>query len=410
PTPRENLPETKRNHARHPRESHPTPWEIVSYGLRNDGRRHREPRPPPPGIASDVTGMASDTTGNVPGAGRSGCGPARPRGPRTGGLVRGLVRGPAGPLAGRGSGFPPYGLTGQRDRAGRRMDLRSMRRPERRDAPARAPVNGETAGRERDDDAIRSAAGGGSRRGEAPRRGRGDGTGPVSAGGRERRSRPEPAEDGAVARGGRSESGALSAGGRERRSRPEPAEDGAVARGGRSESGALSAGGRERRSRPEPAEDGAVARGGRSESGVLKALGAALRATYGGRSWRATVFTAQTALLGTISFAVVLALVVTGASTVWLVPVGLPVLWLALSAAHQFARFESWRYAAVLGVQLRVRQAPVGQASATGRLGRAWARMWARLRTGGCWLETVYAMIVLPVLGWAGGWLVATVW
>ena len=105
-----------------------------------------------------------------------------------------------------------------------------------------------------------------------------------------------------------------------------------------------------------------------------------------------------------------LTLVVAGASTAWLLPVGLPVLWLALSAAHQFARFESWRYAAVLGDQLRVRHAPAVEALATGRLGRAWARMWARLRTGGSWLETVYAVIVLPVLGWAGGWLVATVW
>ncbi|ADP82757.1 sensor histidine kinase [Pseudofrankia inefficax] len=142
----------------------------------------------------------------------------------------------------------------------------------------------------------------------------------------------------------------------------------------------------------------------------MNALGTALRATFGRRAWLATMFSAQTALLGTFSFALVLTLVVAGASTVWLIPIGLPLLWLALALAHQFARFESWRYAAYLGERLPLRPVPPAASPDSGRLGRAWSRMWARLRTGGSWLETVYALFVLPLVGWVGGWVVATFW
>lgn len=144
----------------------------------------------------------------------------------------------------------------------------------------------------------------------------------------------------------------------------------------------------------------------------MTVLGRALRATFGRRSWLATMFTAQTTLLGTVSFGLVLAFVVAGASTVWLIPIGLPLLWVALAIAHQFARFESWRYAAFLGRRLPLRPVPVPAPAApgAGRLGRAWSRMWARLRVGGSWLEVVYALFVLPLVGWVGGWVVATFW
>ncbi|WP_045875305.1 sensor domain-containing protein [Pseudofrankia sp. DC12] len=142
----------------------------------------------------------------------------------------------------------------------------------------------------------------------------------------------------------------------------------------------------------------------------MNTLGTALRATFGRRAWLTTMLAAQTTLLGTLSFALVLTFVVAGASTVWLMPVGLPLLWLALALAHQFARFESWRCRAYLGEPLPLRLVPPGASPGSGWLGRAWSRMWARLRTGGSWLETVYALFVLPLLGWVGGWVVATFW
>ena len=139
----------------------------------------------------------------------------------------------------------------------------------------------------------------------------------------------------------------------------------------------------------------------------MNTLGTALRATFGRRAWLTTMLAAQTTLLGTLSFALVLMFVVAGASTVWLIPIGLPLLWLALALAHQFARFESWRYRAYLGEPLPLRPVPPGASPGSGWLGRAWSRMWARLRAGGSWLETVYALFVLPLLlalvglGWA---------
>ncbi|ONH31890.1 sensor histidine kinase [Pseudofrankia asymbiotica] len=140
------------------------------------------------------------------------------------------------------------------------------------------------------------------------------------------------------------------------------------------------------------------------------ALGAALRATYSRRNWLATVFAAQTLVFGTITFAVTLGFTIAGVSSSFFIVVGLPLLWVALAQAHRFARFESWRYEAYLGERLRLRPTPVPARTASGRIGRAWSRMWARMSAGGSWLELLWALLVLPVLGWAGGWIVATAW
>jgi signal transduction histidine kinase len=142
----------------------------------------------------------------------------------------------------------------------------------------------------------------------------------------------------------------------------------------------------------------------------MNALWAAVRATYGRRAWLATMVSAQTALLGTVSFAVVLALLVVGLSTVLLVQIGLPVLWLGLASAHLVARAEAWRYAAYFGIRLPLRPTPAPRRDSGGRVGRAWSRMWARARSGGAWLEAGYALFVLPLLGWVGGSIVATAW
>ncbi|MBL7496477.1 sensor histidine kinase [Frankia sp. CNm7] len=143
---------------------------------------------------------------------------------------------------------------------------------------------------------------------------------------------------------------------------------------------------------------------------AARALWAGLRATYSRRSWLATVFAAQTTVLGTVSFATVFAFAVGGGASLFFIPVSLPLLWVGLTLARRYAQFESWRFAAFLGDELRLRPVPVPGHLGSGRLGRAWARMWARLRSGGSWLEGVYALFVLPLVGWIGGWIVATLW
>jgi len=148
----------------------------------------------------------------------------------------------------------------------------------------------------------------------------------------------------------------------------------------------------------------------RTGGGPARALVAALRATYSRRNWIATAFAAQTLVFGTVTFIVTLVFAVVGASSSFFIVVGLPLLWVALAAAHRFARFEAWRYAAYFGQRLRLRPTPVPSSTPTGRIGRAWSRMWARMSSGGSWLEWLWAVIVLPLLGWAGGWIVATAW
>jgi signal transduction histidine kinase len=140
------------------------------------------------------------------------------------------------------------------------------------------------------------------------------------------------------------------------------------------------------------------------------ALGAALRATYSRRNGLATMFTAQTLLFATIAFAVTLAFGVAGVSSSFFIVIGLPLLWVALAAAHRFARFEAWRYQAYFGQRVRLRPKPLPTSTPTGKIGRAWSRMWARISSGGSWLELLWALVVLPILGWVGGWIVATAW
>ena len=119
-----------------------------------------------------------------------------------------------------------------------------------------------------------------------------------------------------------------------------------------------------------------------------------LVAPFTARAWRATIYAAISGLVGLVSFIVFWVLTAVGIGLVFALLVGIFVLWGALLAAHQLARFEGWRSEVYLGRPLPVRQ--------PGTSGRFLSRVGRRLSSGGSWLELLYGLLVLPLMGWIG--------
>jgi signal transduction histidine kinase len=127
-----------------------------------------------------------------------------------------------------------------------------------------------------------------------------------------------------------------------------------------------------------------------------------LTAPLSGRTWRATIFAALSAPIGLVSLVVLWVMTAIGIGTVFVLLIGTVVLWAALVAAHQLARFEGARTRAILGKPLEVRSY-----AASGTFLR---RMWLRLRSGGSWLELLYGLLVLPIMGLVGYAFVVGAW
>ena len=70
-----------------------------------------------------------------------------------------------------------------------------------------------------------------------------------------------------------------------------------------------------------------------------------LTAPFTARAWRATIYAALSGLVGLASFIVFWVLTAVGIGLVFALLIGVLVLWGALLAAHQLARFEGWRSA-----------------------------------------------------------------
>jgi signal transduction histidine kinase len=127
-----------------------------------------------------------------------------------------------------------------------------------------------------------------------------------------------------------------------------------------------------------------------------------LAAPVSARTWRATIFAA---LSGPIGLAAFIACWVLTAVSIGLVPVfllGVLLLWVTLNVAHLLARFEGWRSGVYLQRPIRVRRFDT-----SGGFGR---RVVRRLTSGGSWLELVYGLLVLPLMGWVGYAVVVGSW
>ena len=119
-----------------------------------------------------------------------------------------------------------------------------------------------------------------------------------------------------------------------------------------------------------------------------------LNAPVSARTWRATIFATLSGPLGIATFIVFWVLTAVGIPLTFVLLLGVLLLWADLNLAHQLARFESWRVANLLGQSLVVRRYD--------HSGGVPARIWRRLRSGGNWLELLYGMLVLPLMGWIG--------
>ena len=133
------------------------------------------------------------------------------------------------------------------------------------------------------------------------------------------------------------------------------------------------------------------------------ALGAVLRAPFSAWAWLAMSYLALSAVVGTVTFTVLVTLVSLSAGLMVLALIGLVVLWIAFGLSRRVARLETRRAATFLGRRIALRPLPEVD-------GWLPARMWARTKTRGAWLELLYAGLVLPVAGWVGGVVAWAVW
>jgi signal transduction histidine kinase len=140
-----------------------------------------------------------------------------------------------------------------------------------------------------------------------------------------------------------------------------------------------------------------------------------LRTSYSGPAWAATAFVGLTLAVSIAAFVAVLVPLAVGIPLLLLALVGIVPICLSLAAARLTATFDAWRFHALLGKDLRLRPMnlpPLGADERhTRRLpARLGAWLWAWATSKGAWKQVVYSLLVLPVIGWGGGYLLFATW
>ncbi len=133
-----------------------------------------------------------------------------------------------------------------------------------------------------------------------------------------------------------------------------------------------------------------------------------LRASYSEPAWTATAFVGLTLAVSTAAFVAVFVPLVVGIPLLLLALVGLVLICFALGVARFTATVDAWRFRVLLGQELRLRPTSLRPPAAGGR--RLPARLWAWATSKGAWLGVVYCLLVLPLVGWAGGYLLLAAW
>jgi signal transduction histidine kinase len=127
-----------------------------------------------------------------------------------------------------------------------------------------------------------------------------------------------------------------------------------------------------------------------------------LRATFTAEAFEATAYIALSAVLGGITFWILLPTLLVGTALLVVALAGLPLLVLAFAFSHLIARLERRRIMAVFAVDFPVRHLP--------RDGRIFQRALRWLGSRGAWLELTYALVALPFVAWIGAGLVFFAW
>ena len=118
-------------------------------------------------------------------------------------------------------------------------------------------------------------------------------------------------------------------------------------------------------------------------------MSAVLAAWRTSRTWWALVDGVLDLVVGTISFAVMVALLATSASLLVVLPAAIPVAWLLFATARALGRVERARRAAVLDLAIADPHPPLVAPS-------WWRRLLERVRTPSRWREIVYLLVLLP--------------
>ncbi|MDA0184938.1 sensor histidine kinase [Solirubrobacter phytolaccae] len=120
------------------------------------------------------------------------------------------------------------------------------------------------------------------------------------------------------------------------------------------------------------------------------------------RMTETTLYVALSAALGFISFLTLSISLAVGIPTLLLALAGAPLVALAFFSAHVLARIERRRAAALLGIEFPTRAFP--------REGSVPVRAVAWVSSRGAWMEMLYGLVALPIVGALGGALVFWAW
>jgi signal transduction histidine kinase len=141
-----------------------------------------------------------------------------------------------------------------------------------------------------------------------------------------------------------------------------------------------------------------------------------LRTSYSGPAWTATAFVGLTSAMSIAAFVAVFVPLVVGIPLLLLALVGLVPICFALGAARLAAVVDAWRFRVLLGHRLPLRPTDLRLQAAGGsqpgrRLPtRLWARLWSWGTSKDAWLGVAYCLVVLPLVGWVGGYLLLGAW
>jgi signal transduction histidine kinase len=115
-----------------------------------------------------------------------------------------------------------------------------------------------------------------------------------------------------------------------------------------------------------------------------------------------TLFVALSAPIGFVAWLVTFIGLVVGTPLLIVALAGLPIIGFVVIFVHGLAKLEQNRIAALLGVEFPIRRLNRG--------GRAFRTMLDWIGSRGAWLEILYALIALPLLGCLGGFLAFCAW
>jgi signal transduction histidine kinase len=131
--------------------------------------------------------------------------------------------------------------------------------------------------------------------------------------------------------------------------------------------------------------------------------GRLLLAPLSAPAWRATMHVLLDLPIGVATFTVFAVILAIAFGMLWVLLLGVPILWFGLLLARGVAVFERLRFSALLGEDI-----PAPRLRPT--KGTLWGAFARDFSSGATWRALAYAAIVLPVVGTIGATLITALW